>query len=355
MKKFLFIFVMTIMTMVNVNAQTLEPSSFFDNTYIGVRGGATALTHPTCVNGYEDWGHSIESAMSLELGKWITPKFGLSVEGTTGVRNGSKFGAFQEINQAQRFNYVTVAGLGKINLMNLFGGFKQRPFEMVAAAGPMWVHGFYKDNPQFADGRNDLGVKFQMEFNVNVSEHWQINLVPDFNFNLTKTPFSNQFSRPNFDSRFSWYGVQAGITYKIGKQFTESPYNHTQEEFDAMNDEINRLRSQEPEVVYVDKIVEKVVYQKGNDNLVVYFAKGSDKLEGDATKVLDLVKPGATVELVGKASPEGSEQFNQDLSERRAMVVADYLIKKGVKVASVKGIGASEGALSPRVVIVTVK
>lgn len=361
MKKFLFIFVMTIMAMVNANAQTLEPSNFFDNTFIGVRGGATALTHPSCINGYEDWGHSIESAISLEVGKWITPKFGLAIEGTTGVRNGSKFGNFQKDLQpdglhglANTFNYVTVAGLGKFNLMNVFGGFKEnRPFEMVAAAGPMWVHGFYKDSPLYSDGRNDLGVKFQVEFNFNLTDRWQLNVIPDFNYNLTNTPSKD--SRPNFDERCSWYGVQAGFTYKIGKQFTECPYTHTNEEFDAMNEEINRLRSQEPEVVYVDKIVEKVVYQKANDNLIVYFAKGSDKLEGDATKVLDLVKAGATVELVGKASPEGSETFNQDLSERRAMAVADYLIKKGIKVASVKGIGASEGALSPRVVVVTVK
>lgn len=359
MKKFIFMIAFAVMTMVNVNAQTLEPSSFIDNTYIGVRGGATALTHPNCINGYEDWGHSIESAISLEVGKWITPKFGIGIEGTTGVRNGSKFGAFQKdlqfnlTGKSNTFNYVTVAGLGKFNLMNIFGGFKNRPFEMVAAAGPMWVHGFYKDSPLYSDGRNDLGVKFQVEFNFNLNDKWQFNLIPDFNYNLTNTPSKD--SRPNFDERCSWYGIQAGFTYKIGKQFTESPYTHTNEEFDAMNEEINRLRSQEPEVVYVDKIVEKVVYQKGNDNLVVYFAKGSDKLEGTVTKVLDLVQPGATVELVGKASPEGSEQFNQDLSERRAMAVADYLIKKGIKVASVKGIGASEGSLSPRVVVVTVK
>lgn len=356
MKKFIFIFVMALMAMVNVNAQTLEPSRFIDNTYIGVRGGATALTHPTCVNGYEDWGHSIESAVSLEIGKWITPKFGLGIEGTTGIRNGSKFGAFQESNFAQRFNYVTVAALGKFNLMNVFGGFKQRPFEMVAAAGPMWVHGFYKDHPAYSDGRNDLGVKFQMEFNFNLNEHWQFNLVPDFNFNLTKTPFANQYSRPNFDSRFSWYGIQAGFTYKIGNQFTESPYTHTQEEFNEMNDEINRLRAQEPKVV--EKVVEKEVvkYVANANDCVVYFAKGSAVLESDMKNyLLKKLAKGSAVSLVGKASPEGSAEFNQSLSERRALAVADFLTANGYKVVDMKGVGASEGDLSPRVVVVTVK
>lgn len=356
MKKILFVIAFAIMTMVSMNAQTLEPSKFIDNTYIGVRGGVTALTHPNCVNKYEDWGHSIESAISLEVGKWITPKFGLSVEGTTGIRNGSKFGAFQEINHAQRFNYVTVAALGKFNLMNVFGGFKQRPFEMVAAAGPMWVHGFYKDHSAYSDGRNDLGVKFQMEFNFNLNEHWQFNVVPDFNFNLTKTPFSNQFSRPNFDSRFSWYGIQAGFTYKIGNQFTESPYTHTQEEFNEMNDEINRLRAQEPKVV--EKVVEKEVvkYVTNANDCVVYFAKGSAVLESDMKSyLLKKLAKGTSVSLVGKASPEGTAEFNQNLSERRAMAVAEFLTNNGIKVVDMKGIGASEGDLSPRVVVVTVK
>ena len=359
MKKFIFMIAFAVMAMVNVHAQTLEPSSFIDNTYIGVRGGATALTHPNCINGYEDWGHSIESAISLEVGKWITPKFGLSIEGTTGVRNGSKFGAFQKdlqynlTGKSNTFNYVTVAGLGKFNLMNIFGGFKNRPFEMVAAAGPMWVHGFYKNSPLYSDGRNDLGVKFQVEFNFNLNDKWQFNLIPDFNYNLTNTPSKD--SRPNFDERCSWYGVQAGFTYKIGKQFTESPFTHTQEEFNEMNDEINRLRAQEPKVV--EKIVEKEVVKYVNANdCVVYFAKGSAVLEKDMKNyLLKKIAKGSSVALVGKASPEGSADFNQDLSERRAMTVAEFLTNNGIKVVDVRGIGASEGELSPRVVVVTVK
>lgn len=354
MKKFIFMIAMAIMTMVNVNAQTLEPSSFIDNTYVGVRGGVTALTHPSCINGYEDWGHSIESAISLEIGKWITPKFGLGIEGTTGIRNGSKFGAFQKINNARSFNYVTVAALGKLNLMNVFGGFNQRPFEIVAATGPMWVHGFYKNSPVYNDGRNDLGIKFQVEFNFNLNDKWQFNLIPDFNYNLTNTPSKN--SRPNFDERCSWYGIQAGFTYKIGKQFTESPFTHTQDEFNAMNDEINRLRAQEPQVV--EKIVEKEVikYVANGNDCVVYFAKGSAVLESDMKSyLLKKLAKGSAVSLVGKASPEGSAEFNQDLSERRALAVAEFLTANGYKVVDMKGIGASEGNLSPRVVVVTVK
>ena len=71
--------------------------------------------------------------------------------------------------------------------------------------------------------------------------------------------------------------------------------------------------------------------------------------------LLKKIAKGSSVALVGKASPEGSADFNQDLSERRAMTVAEFLTNNGIKVVDVRGIGASEGELSPRVVVVTVK
>jgi hypothetical protein len=37
------------------------------------------------------------------------------------------------------------------------------------------------------------------------------------------------------------------------------------------------------------------------------------------------------------------------------MAVAEFLTNNGIKVVDMKGIGASEGDLSPRVVVVTVK
>ena len=54
------------------------------------------------------------------------------------------------------------------------------------------------------------------------------------------------------------------------------------------------------------------------------------------------------------ASPEGSDEYNSELSLRRANVVADYLQKKGVDVISIIGHGA-EGDTSNRVAVVTVR
>ena len=74
------------------NAHTYE-TNFFDNTYVRVSGGVTALTHPNCL-GYENLGHTMQAVIGAEVGKWITPNFGVAFVGNAGFRNGSKYGYF---------------------------------------------------------------------------------------------------------------------------------------------------------------------------------------------------------------------------------------------------------------------
>ena len=60
----------------------------------------------------------------------------------------------------------------------------------------------------------------------------------------------------------------------------------------------------------------------------------------------------SVVDVVGHASPEGSDSFNQALSEKRAKTVADYLTNRGVTVNKVIGEG-NVGTPKNRVVIIT--
>ena len=240
MKKF-FSLMIAIVAMFTMNAQTFESSRFIDNTYFRVEGGATALTHPGCL-GYEDFGHTIQGVIGAEVGKWITPKFGVAFEGDFGIRNGSEYGRFNYFNgefnkehlfkgpddaKANCFNYITVTGLVKFNVSNIFAGWNpNRKVEFVLATGPMWIHGFPSDSDngpgKHGDHyyKNDFGVKFKAEVNYNVTERWQLNLIPEFNYNLTGADESAG-EHPKFDVCNSWYGLKVGVTYKIGKQFTE--------------------------------------------------------------------------------------------------------------------------------------
>ena len=351
MKKFFLTLALLISAIGFANAQTLEQSKFIDNTYVRVSGGATALTHPGC-NGYEDWGHTIQAVIGAEVGKWITPKFGVAFAGDFGIRNGSKFGAFQyesidPLKKAQKFNYITVTGLVKGNLGNIFCGYKNRPVDFVLATGPMWIHGFPGKNYI-----NDFGVKFQAEVNVNVTNRVQVNFVPEFNYNLTGGYSRGTTKNPRFDARNSWYGMQVGVTYKFGKQFTVCPFQYTQGDIDHLNEQINELRSREPEVrtEYVEKVVTKEVCNE--DQFIVLFDKNSYELNKTAKEVLDVIAKGTNVAIKAGASPEGSETHNQTLSENRANAVKNYLTNRGVNVKDVTAIGANLGS---RVAIVTLK
>ena len=69
--------------------------------------------------------------------------------------------------------------------------------------------------------------------------------------------------------------------------------------------------------------------------------------------MLDTIGEDSIVDVIGTASPEGSKEFNQMISEKRAAVVADYLTKRGVKVNSWEGKGAQIGLATNRLAIVT--
>lgn len=340
MKK-IFSLMIAIVAMFTMNAQTFESSRFIDNTYVRVEGGATALTHPGCL-GYENFGHTIQGVIGAEVGKWITPKFGVAFEGDFGIRNGSKFGYFnyecvdaEQYQKAQRFNYITVTGLTKFNVSNIFAGWNpNRKVEFVLATGPMWIHGFPGKNYE-----NDFGVKFKAEVNYNATERLQFNLIPEFNYNLTGCYSYGTYEHPRFDSRNSWYALKVGVTYKIGKQFTECPYKYTQADVDKLNAEINDLRARQPEVV--EKIVEKVVTKevKTQTTYVVAFDYGKAELDQAGRDVLNAIPTDAVVDVQGEASYPGAKKFNQKLSERRATVVSDYLTNRGINVAGCNGIG----------------
>jgi outer membrane protein OmpA-like peptidoglycan-associated protein len=60
--------------------------------------------------------------------------------------------------------------------------------------------------------------------------------------------------------------------------------------------------------------------------------------------ILNIVKeyPEATFTVSGHADSRGTEQFNQELSEKRAQAVIDYLTEKGIKSSRFKAVGYGE-------------
>jgi outer membrane protein OmpA-like peptidoglycan-associated protein len=86
----------------------------------------------------------------------------------------------------------------------------------------------------------------------------------------------------------------------------------------------------------------------------IYFDSGSATLKTESYPVLDgiadLLKanPAARVEIGGHTDSDGSESFNQDLSERRAESVRVYLVQRGVasSMLSTRGYGETSPVAS---------
>lgn len=80
----------------------------------------------------------------------------------------------------------------------------------------------------------------------------------------------------------------------------------------------------------------------------VYFDLDSDVIRSDAKSALDniaaflLANPGVTVTITGNTCDLGEEEYNQDLGNRRATAVRNYLIGKGVGEARLNTVSYGE-------------
>lgn len=350
MKKFILMMIMAFAA-ITMNAQTVvQTSKFFDNTYIGVEGGVTTpLTF--------DELFPLNPTATLRLGKQFTPVWGAEVEGTTW------FGSHASYGFAERFDGIshnTVRGLyvgvnGTVNLTNLFRGYyiKPRAFEVSTVVGTGWIHGF---TPNVSDRYNNhFGAKTGLDFAFNLGKEkaHTIAIRPAVLWNLSQP--GNSVGDLAFNNKGAQLYLGLGYVY----HFNTSNGSHYFKIYDigAMNDEINRLQAElakKPKEVVNEVIREVKVPMYLDNEVVVFFAKGSSELTDEAKEALKKVY--GTVNIYGFASPEGSSSVNERLANRRAQVVADYLVNlpNDITINACEGKGV-QGETSGRVTIVTVK
>ena len=332
MKK-IFSLMIAIAAMFTMSAQTYVAPKFTDNTYVTLRYGVTALMHPECeCNDFENFGHSLAQQTELQFGKWVTPRFAVALDGVVSWGTFSHQSVFSTpkyvggVKQTYAVPFITVSALAKYRFVDT------NKFAFTTVAGPGWVHGFVKNGTGKND-KNDLMAKFQLEFTYKLTDRLDVDVVPELNYNLTRNGANKQ---PYFDSHDAWYGLNVGITYRLGNKFQECPYKYTQADVDALNAEINELRARQPQVV--EKIVEKVIIKEvsaKNDikEANVLFDFDSAQLSNEAKAMLDNIT--GEVEVIGSASPEGTKTHNAQLATKRAEAVANYLKARNVKVKNV--------------------
>ena len=366
---------------VSVSAQTVAESKTFDNIYVGINGGVATKT-----TGHK-WLSDLDPNAGLRIGRYFTPVFGLAIEGNAYFSNkpwGSTGTAVRATNASL---------LGTVNLSNWFGGYKGEPrtFEVSALYGLGWMH-IFTSNKAFkdatAENRNRMTSKAALDFafNFGSAKQFQFYVEPSINFaflgkshsrNVVATPAgvtypetsygygykaTAQAGQPAYNINNSFVQLNAGLIYKFAN--SNGTHNFTivtprdQAEIDALNAQINELRNRKPEVITKEVVKEvpsvKVKELSVSDLVFVTFAQGKSNLTREAKAALNNVKEGSHVQVVGTASPEGSKEINDRLSQARADVVANYLKSRGVNIDEATGKGV-QGVTSNRLAVVYVK
>ena len=367
----------------SVSAQTVSESKTFDNIYVGLNGGVATKT-----TGHK-WLSDLDPNAGVRVGRYFTPVFGLAVEGNAYFSN-KPWGSTGTVVRA-----TNVSLLGTVNLSNWFGGYQGEPrtFEVSALYGLGWGHVFTNNKEVknlTSEQRNRMTSKAALDFafNFGSEKQFQFYVEPSINFAFlgqarkhqviaTGNPLNpvvvaehetygyktaSQAGQPAYNINNSFVQLNAGIVYKFKN--SNGTHNFTivtprdQAEIDALNAQINELRNRKPEVITKEIVKEvpsvKVKEFTVSDLVFVTFAQGKSALTADAKAALNNIKEGVHVQVVGTASPEGSKELNDRLSQARADVVANYLKGRGVIVDEATGKGV-QGTTSNRLAVVYVK
>lgn len=361
MKRFGLLAAAVVMAM-SVSAQTVTESKTFDNFYIGINGGvATATTG-------HGWLKNLQPNAGLRIGRNFTPVFGMAVESNAYFKNTNGF------TTGTLVNALNTSLLGTVNLTNWFGGYKGEPrvFEVSALYGLGWGHIFGTPTEEYKTDMLTSKVGLDFAFNFGSDKQWQFYLEPAIIYSLN----GNGYQGVKYDIDRSVVQLNAGIVYK----FKNSNGTHNfkiaelrgQSEIDALNAQVNSLRGElsgkDSELDAKDRKIadlEKALEDCKNSKQPVYvrpvtatnlqptvlFRQGKSVIDPAQYAPIELIAtymknhPEAKVEIKGYASPEGSAEINQKLSEERAEAVKNALVKK-YKISAdrltTKGMGATD-------------
>lgn len=173
---------------------------------------------------------------------------------------------------------------------------------------------------------------------------------------------NNLFTITNYkglDPEVNMGGIDPGIDYRWSR------YPHTRTFMVGVKINFGGSKKKKATPQYIDRevikevpVIKEVVKELPGkttfvqSTYVVTFPVNSAEIGN--TSELDGIKSGSNVEIVAYASPEGKSSVNQQLSQKRADVVAKYLQNKGVNVTRIIAKGADTNHAN-RIAIVTVK
>lgn len=350
-----------------LNAQTLEGSKTLDNWYIGVNGGVNVKTTQSAFT------KDINPSAGLRIGRAFTPVLGVAVEGEVYFDNkGSEYRPLGTFVKG-----INVSLLGTTNFSNWLWGYKGAPrcLEVIGVYGLGWGHLFHTAGnvvPEQNVLTSKLGI--DLAFNLGKKKAWQLYIEPNITYGLN--PLG---SKMGYNVNNSAVGVLAGINYKFGCSNGTHNFKlatlRDAAEVEALNQKINELRAENDRkdnaisnanrtIVELRQqltdcqnrpvtttITQQVVKQSNVLQPTVIFGQGKRTIDAAQYASIAMVAnymkkhKEAKVLIKGYASPEGSKEINQRISEARANAVKEALVNRYKIDASrltTQGMGATD-------------
>nr|WP_320058194.1 OmpA family protein [uncultured Bacteroides sp.] len=320
---------------------------FKDNIFISAGVGAQGNVNPD--NFDYGFGHAITPLISISVGKLINPIWGVRGQfagmWSTLYSKYNSAGTYEEIKNKK---YVTLHADALLNLTNLFAGYKEdRLFTVSTFAGPGLTFAKAFGNQRKINALINGSVGLMGQFNV--SKYLDINI--EARGEVSPSMFGSQSSAYT-DGAVS---LTAGVTYTFGgKKFVTCP----KVDESAINDEVNRYRRElsdaQAELAkaknalanakpVTTEVVKEVTIAGPR---AVFFEIGRSKISDQGMVNLQMAakiikaNPGKKYKIAGYADKAtGSAKLNQTLSEKRAQVVYDALIKEGVSASQLELVG----------------
>ena len=348
---------------------TITANKAGDNIYVGVNGGViTGLKNadPNNKNAFK----AFSPEFGVRVGKNFTTVFGLALDANMYFNAHKKDCVF---HVSKTFvQGLDVDLLGTANLMNMFAGYKGQPrkFEIIALGGFGWSHAFGTGAKS-----NAINSKVALDFALNLGEKkaWQVYVEPGLTYLLQGWNMAGEDFK--YDINNAGFSLKAGVNYKFGT--SNGTHNFAveqlrdQAEIDALNAKINAAKA-EADAAKADaaaknaKIAELqkalndcmnkpaaavVKQERANLQPSVIFKQGKSVVERSQEANLEMIakymknNKDAKIKISGYASPEGSKELNQKLSEKRAEACKNILVKK-YKIAAdrlqTEGLGATD-------------
>jgi len=343
----------------NVSAQStaITGNKFGDNWYVGINAGA-ATPMVKWSNDEKGFFKGVAPKVGIRVGKNLTTVFGLALDADAYFEANEKSG----MKRKTFIDAMNIDLMGTFNMMNLFAGYKGEPrsFEIIGLIG-----GGYSAAFGTGGHRGGINAKAALDFafNLGKAKAWQVYIEPAAILGQPSVQYANPFHKnfvaDNGKKKMNGvFQVSVGVNYKF--RTSNGTHNFAkvglrdQAEIDGLNAQINDARracdqkcaAKDAEIARLKKALQEceskpktaaAVEKKAEPTALqptVHFRRGKATIDAAQYAPIEQIAQymnnhkDVKVEIKGYASPEGSKEFNQKLSQKRADAVKNALVKR---------------------------